>query len=216
MGSTGRIVATTILLTVGLTACNVAPGSGQAATETRQVSGFTKVDLASVGDVVVEQGDAESLSIEADDNVLPSLTSEVVDGTLKLDRRPGLGLRSVTPIRYRVTVTRLDGVRLSGSGTITADDLTAAALTTDISGSGVVTMSGTAETQDIALSGSGRHEASRLATQRAVVRVSGSGEVLLDVRTDLRVDISGSGTVTYSGAPQISESISGSGRLVKR
>ncbi len=46
MRSTSRVVAATIFVALGLTACNVVPGSGKAASETRQVSGFTKVDLA--------------------------------------------------------------------------------------------------------------------------------------------------------------------------
>lgn len=216
MNSTSRVVAATILVALGLTACNVVPGSGKAATETRQVSGFTRIDLAGVGDLVVEQGDGESLTIEADDNVLGSLTSDVENGTLKLDRKPGFNLRSVSPIRYRVAVSTLDGLVLSGSGTITANDLTVDALSTEISGSGVVVVTGTAGSQNVSVSGSGRHEASELATERAVADVSGSGEVLLTVSTELKVSISGSGTVTYSGDPQVNQSISGSGRLVKK
>jgi hypothetical protein len=165
---------------------------------------------------VVEQGDGESLTIEADDNVLGSLTSDVENGTLKLGRKPGFNLRSVSPIRYRVAISTLDGLILSGSGTITANDLTVDALSTQISGSGVVSVTGTAGSQNVSVSGSGRHEASELATERAVADVSGSGEVLLTVSTELKVSISGSGTVTYSGDPQVNQSISGSGRLVKK
>jgi hypothetical protein len=212
----GRIVTLAAAVLVVLAGCNVAPGSGRAASETRQVSGFTNIDLRGVGDVIVRQGDSEALTIEADDNVLPNLTSDVVDGTLRLDRKPGFGLRSQTPIRYQVTVTDLDGLTLSGSGTVVAENLTVDSLSTDISGSGVVTLSGTATDQRVVVSGSGRHEASRMATDRVTANVSGSGEIVVDVRQDLRVDISGSGTVTYSGDPSVSESISGSGRLVKK
>ncbi len=162
------------------------------------------------------QGDTESLTIEADDNVIPNLTSDVKDGTLRLDRKAGLGLRSVSPIRYRVTMPKLEGLVLSGSGTITANDLTVDALSSEISGSGVVVVTGTAGSQNVSVSGSGRHEASQLATERAVADVSGSGEILLTVSTELKATISGSGTVTYSGDPQVSESISGSGKLVKK
>ena len=216
MRSTSRVVAATILLALGLTACNVVPGSGKAASETRQVSGFTRVDLAGVGELVVAQGDAESLTVEADDNVLSSLTSEVANGTLSLGRKQGFSLRSQTPIRYRVTLPTLDGLILSGSGTITATDLSVEALDTDISGSGVVVVTGTASSQNVSVSGSGKHEASQLATERAVADVSGSGEILLTVSTELKATISGSGTVTYSGDPQVTESISGSGRLIKK
>lgn len=211
-----RLALAASIVVVLTTACNVIPGSGRAVTESRDVTGFTTIDLSAVGDVTVETGAEDSLTVEADDNVLPNLTSEVQNGTLTLGNKPGLRLRSQTPIRYRVTVTRLDGLILSGSGTMTAENLTADALTTDISGSGVVVVGGAAKTQTIKVSGSGRHDASRLTTERVNATVSGSGEVLVDVSGELTVDISGSGTVTYSGSPKVTESISGSGRVVKK
>ena len=84
-------------------------GSGHVETETRQVSGFTGIDLAGSGEVTIEQGDAESLTIEADDNVLPELTSEVSDSVLTLGTKPGTTVRTLNPIRYRVTRQRPDG-----------------------------------------------------------------------------------------------------------
>ena len=93
-------------------------GSGQVETETRPVSGFTGIDLAGSGEVTIEQGDAESLTIEADDNVLPELTSEVSGSMLTLDTKPGTTVRSLNPIRYRVTVKDLTALSLSGSGSV--------------------------------------------------------------------------------------------------
>jgi hypothetical protein len=57
-------------------------GSGQVTTETREVSGFQAVAFGAYGDLTIRQGDAESLTIEAEDNVLRSLTTEVRAGTL--------------------------------------------------------------------------------------------------------------------------------------
>ena len=51
--------------------CSVVTGSGQVGSETPPVSGFTGVSLTDVGEGIVEQGESESLTIEADDNVLP-------------------------------------------------------------------------------------------------------------------------------------------------
>ncbi len=54
-------------------------GSGTAKTETRPVAGFTSIELAGTGDVQVKQTGTESLTVTADDNLLPLLTTEVVD-----------------------------------------------------------------------------------------------------------------------------------------
>lgn len=206
-------VAACWVLTAG---CAVVTGSGRVTTETRQVSGFTQVNLDGNGEVTIEAGDGETLTIEADDNVLPALTSEVSDGTLKLGTKQGTTIRTMNPIRYRVTMTDLTGISLSGSGAMNGRDLTIRTVRIDISGSGTVNLSGSGEEQDIRVSGSGRYNGAQLTSQKVNAEISGSGEILVAVSSELRVDISGSGSVTYAGDPRIEQSISGSGKVIKK
>ncbi len=214
----GRIaVAVGLLIWSGwLSGCAVVAGSGRPATENRPVSGFTRIDMAANGEVDIEQGEQESLTVEADDNVLPVLTSDVVDGTLKLGIKPGTSIRSTTTIRYRVVVKDLAGVSVSGSGKIRAAGVQLRSLGVDVSGSGTVAMSGSAADQDIRVSGSGRYEAPDLTSEKVAVDISGSGEVIVSASRELTVDISGSGSVTYSGDPRVDQSISGSGKVIKK
>lgn len=199
-----------------LSACSVVNGSGHVETETRQVSGFIGIDLAGSGEVTIAQGDAEALTIEADDNVLPVLTSDVSDSTLTLGTKPGSTVRTLNPIRYRVTVKDLTALSVSGSGTVKAQRMKLRALQTDISGSGRVDLSGSAEEQDIEVSGSGRYDAADLPSPKVTVEVSGSGAVTVQVSGALKADISGSGNVTYSGEPTVDSSVSGSGKVIKK
>ena len=46
-------------------------GSGNIVTETRNVSGFTSITLAGIGNLYLTQGAAESVRIEAEDNLIP-------------------------------------------------------------------------------------------------------------------------------------------------
>ena len=199
-----------------LSACSVVSGSGQVATETRQVSGFTRIDLAGTGEVTVERGDSESLTIEADDNVLARLTSEVSDSTLKLGTKRGTTINTKNPIRYRVTVKDLTGVAVSGAGSVKGQGMTLQMFAVDISGSGMVQLSGSAVEQDIEVSGSGRYQAADLMSEKVTAEISGSGQIEIAVSRELTVDISGSGTITYSGDPRVEQSISGSGRVIKK
>jgi hypothetical protein len=199
-----------------LSSCSVVTGSGKVATETREVTGFNTIELAANGDLVVTPGETESLTIEADDNVIPSLTSEVSGGTLKLGTKPNTRIQTTNPMIFRVTVTELTRLSLSGSGSIAGNDLALRTLNVDISGAGTVKLAGTTDEQAIALSGSGRYEAQDFASQRATADVSGSGEITVAVSQELNVNISGSGTVTYSGDPKVQSQVSGSGRVVKQ
>jgi hypothetical protein len=191
-------------------------GSGTVKTESRTVSGFTAVELAGTGDVTVQQNGTESLSISAEENLLPLLTSEVVDGTLKLGVKDGANINSTQPITYQVSVKNLTGLDLGGSGNQTATGIKTSSLRVRVAGSGTVTTSGSADAQDIQIAGSGTYRGSALASKTASVDSAGSGTAELAVSDKLDVKILGSGTVTYSGSPQVTQTIMGSGTLRQR
>lgn len=57
-------------------------GSGNVIKQTRSVSNFTKIDVNRGLNVIVEQSDAFSVEVEADDNLVPIITTKVENGTL--------------------------------------------------------------------------------------------------------------------------------------
>jgi Putative auto-transporter adhesin, head GIN domain len=218
MSETMRLrVALALMIAVLLvTACSVTKGSGKVVTQTRQVSGFTKVELSGSGELTIEKTGTESLTISAEDNLLPELTSEVSGGTLILGTKPSTTIAATKPITYSLTVKDLSGIAVSGSGSVRVSNLTTNSLTTKISGSGAITASGAVNDQDVDISGSGRYQAEQLPSKSVKVQVSGSGNASVLATDLLDVKISGSGTVTYSGNPQVSQEISGSGKLIKK
>ncbi len=205
-------------------------------TETRDVRDFDEIIVLGRGELILEQGDVESVVIEADEAVM-SHVKAVVEG-----RRLVLGLEHwwdhlllpAALLRFRVSAVMLTRVMISGSGTVRsealrADDLSleisgsgdmafsqlaARAVSLGISGGGKMTVSGEAESVAIRISGSGNVQTGELATQAAEVRISGSGNVKVNAAQTLDVQISGSGTVKYAGQPQLSQRISGSGSIV--
>jgi hypothetical protein len=204
--------------------------------ERREVSEFDEILVEGTGDLFLEQGETNSLVIEADEELLPKLKSEVNAGRLELGLRHWYDFLAllVTPhIRYTVTVSSLRGVTISGAGKlrtgrIQADrlrlkingsgdmevtELQGSELDISISGSGKVRLNGSVQRQHIEISGSGDIFAEELASNETRVRISGSGSANLRVQERLDVDISGSGDVRYHGQPKVSPRISGSGRV---
>jgi len=206
------------LLAVGsvVTACSATAGSGQLATQSRQVSGFTSVELTGVGELSIDQTGTESLTVSAEDNLLPLLTSRVEADTLILGKKPNTRIVTSKPITYTLTMKDITGLAVSGSGTINAPKLTTAALRIEISGSGVITTAGNADDQSLEISGSGRYLADGLTSKTTTAEISGSGTANVVASNALDVKISGSGTLTYSGNPQVTQTVSGSGRLIKK
>ena len=93
--------------------------------ETRPVSGFDRISVRYHGDVVLEQGDTEGLVIEADEELLPRIKSEVQDGKLTI----GIDVQwwewltewmkfsnlDDKKIRYKINMRQISGISLSGS-----------------------------------------------------------------------------------------------------
>jgi len=191
-------------------------GSGNVQTETRTVSDFTAVELDTSGNLIIQQGESEGLTIEAEDNLLPLLTSEVIDGTLQLGTKLGSSFSSTRPIIYRLTVENLEAITLNASGNIQASDLAVDGdLALTINGSGNMTLGAIkAAEATLNLSASGNLDAPSLESEQATFTVSGSGKATIPNLTlnNLSVIMQSSGDVNVGGtAAELSVQISGSG-----
>jgi len=220
---------------ISLIACTgrIVRGSGEVITETRQVRGFDSISLTGSGDVIVTQGEGESLSVETDDNVMKYVETEVRGGTLTLGYEDGARLIDATRLIFYVEVDDLASLTISGSGDIEADvietdhlevtvsgsgdvqiaDLKADAVEATISGSGEIDLSGDAPAQDVTISGSGKYLAGDLCGERVDVTISGSGNARVCATEMLETSIGGSGDVGYFGRPTVHTSGSGSGTV---
>ncbi|KPJ53361.1 hypothetical protein AMJ39_04980 [candidate division TA06 bacterium DG_24] len=214
--------------------CKVISGSGTLVTESPDVSNFNKISLNGSGTVNLTQGERESLTIEAEDNIMPYIEAKVKNSQLVLGFRRaerGTAIRPTKPITYTLTMKEIVGLEvsgsgsieapsvatdrlglaISGSGSITISSLRAEELHTDITGSGRCDVEGEVPRQVVAISGSGEYRGSELESQSTAVDVSGSGSARVWVRENLSVAVSGSGEVDYYGSPRVVTSVSGSG-----
>ena len=121
--------------------------TGNRVTESREVSNFDRVFLRDYGELVITQGEQESLTIETHPDVLPQIKTEVRDG--KLDIRIGgswldkLGHALSTGltrqwIKYSLTVKKLTGLEISGAARVKASDIETDRFALKLSGTGQV------------------------------------------------------------------------------
>jgi hypothetical protein len=211
-------------------------GSGDVAEESRAIEpGVTGVELAMHGDLIITLGESEGLVVEAEDNLLPHIRSEIRGDTLWIGTRSNTNLRSTRPIRFSLTLNELDTIQVSSSGnidapdleaerlslairssgTLTTGDLTCDALSLEISSSGNMRL-GTivADTVDVEIRSSGRIEIDGGAADRQSIRISSSGNYEarhLESRTaDVRITSSGSAYVWVEEALDATLTSSGS------
>ena len=202
----GAVMLATAVLT---TACTV--GSGNMITESRDVSGFDEIVLLGSGDVIVEVTGTESLEIEAEDNVMPLLTSDVVNGRLELGVDGSI--TTTRGITYRINAAELVGVTVSGSGDVTGTAIDADVFRAAIDGSGNVDLTGTSNNITVRVAGSGNFDGRDIESATGEITIDGSGNARVNVTDELTVTINGSGNVDYEGNPALSQTINGSGNV---
>lgn len=188
-------------------------GSGDVVTETREVGGFTSVELDGEGELIITQGDTELLSIESDDNILPVIESTVENGTLRLDVENGKSIKNFTRLVYTLTVTNLNSISMDGAASIRVENFTTDALAVSMDGAGEFVISGMATSQTISFDGASSYDGRDFATAQTTVRIDGAGDVTVRVSDMLDVEIDGTGDVVYLGDPEVTQSIDGTGSV---
>jgi len=216
-----KLLVTLMVVALVISACsvvqdrlNVVRGSGNVTSETRDISGVTSVDLAGAADVDITFGDVESLVVEAEDNIVPLIETEVENGRLVIGTKSNTSYSNTRPVTVHVTMKSLEAVSLSGSGSITVQNFQGETIRVDLSGSGDINVSGTADSADMTLGGSGKINGEQFKADSVKVSVDGSGDARVYASEQLDAEVGGSGSIRYSGNPaQVSKNVSGSGSI---
>jgi len=225
------------ILLAATVSCNISlvRGSGNVISEDRAVSGFSKLFISGSGEIFIEQGDEESLTIIAEDNIIPLITTEVSGDTLNISHGPGPIVTNTKSIEIYLKVKDLDSISTSGSANVNCSGLSTGSLTIKTTGSGNVdisnletdsidisssgsgnfTLAGNTDSLKISTNGSGGCDAGNLKSKDCIIDINGSGNNTVNVSDTLDVSIDGSGDVSYIGNPTVesSKGFGASGKL---
>jgi hypothetical protein len=205
-------------------------------TEARPVSGFTGIDMGTFGEVILTQGDTESLSIQGSDNIIPLVKTTVRNGVLVISMEDDVnitGMNSDNVLRFTIAVKDLTNLAVSGASKVTMDTLTTGDMSVDMSGAGNITLgslaadslsvdisgvgnveaAGEATTAKVDISGAGSFQGSELKVQTAEVNISGIGNIEIWVTDSLTGENSGGGSVNYYGSPSLDTTTTGVGNF---
>jgi Putative auto-transporter adhesin, head GIN domain len=225
-----------IVLT-GLYSCHKVVGHGPVITESRDLSNFTSINFGVPGDLYFTQENNYKIEIVAQENIIREIETYMSGSELKIRVPDHVRLRTDEDIRINVSAPVANGLTLSGSGnvnvfdawhslntrllvsgsgTMSVNQLEAENLDAAVSGSGeLFVMNGSTSHEEADISGSGRIDLLGVVARTARTQISGSGSVKLHVKEELNTKISGSGSVYYKGNPVVNTTISGSGKVVR-
>ncbi len=209
-----------------------ATGSGKIVNESRSVSGFNQIDLSGTGEIIITQGNTESVTVEADDNLMQYIKTGVNNNKLSISFDNGMP-RPTKGVKFYITVKDLNSINTSGNGKIVSDNLrvnnlaintngagdgnlnnfNAQTLKIMISGAGKMNVAGTVNEQTITISGAGDYNANSLSSKTASISINGGGRATIRVSDALNAVINGGGQISYIGSPKITQQINGAGNI---
>ena len=153
--------------------------------------------------------------IEADDNLLPVISTEVVDDVLVVSPNGNYTSRSQVTLTVGVPVLR--SLSMRGAGDTFLDSVTREELVLLVSGAGTVGGVGTVDRLDAQILGSGTLLLGRLRAKECRVTVTGAGHGAVFASESLTAFITGSGRIEYLGDPgKVTPHVTGAGSIQPR
>jgi len=175
-------------------------GSGNTASEKRDVADFQAIDVGGVFQVEVTAQKDFDVEIEADDNLLPLIKTEVRGGVLRLETEKRISTGN--PIRVRISAPDIQNLEVSGASKVSLTNLSNENLEIDSSGASKITVAGETANLIIDVSGASKIDAENLKTENASIDASGASSVSVYATNELKTDVSGASSVIYQGSPK--------------
>ena len=202
-------------------------GSGNVKEETRQVGAFTGLEVSGGIDVDLETGQQEKVVVQADDNLLPLVATEVKQGRLRIYTKESIASRK--QLRVQVAAREIQSLKASGgcdvnarlgrvpelslvaSGGVDMDvsGIDADRVKVELSGGTDVTLLGKAKTADYDASGGVDLDATGLQVETAKVDLSGGVDAEIAVAQQVGGSISGGVDLRVKGHPTVKVDASG-------
>jgi hypothetical protein len=208
-------------------------GEGEPVSQNRNAAGFKGINVSGGFSVELTQGGKEGVRIEAQENLLNSIQTEVKNGVLHIYTTDNIstnkGMKAYITIRELNSVNISGGVKVMGNSTFKADafdmDLSGGSKVTlaintkklraDMSGASKVMLTGVADEVRMDMSGASKVDASDLEAKRVHVEASGASNVKVFAKNELNVNASGATKVAYKGDPTVSSNVSAAAKISK-
>jgi len=208
-------------------------GSGKTVAEDRQVSGIESISIGSSMNLIIEQTGNESVRIEAAEDIMPIITTEMVGTELQIELKSG-NLINIRSIDCYVSVKDLNAIEVSSSASVKCDNLNTENLLVEmassskgslivdvtnldlrIASSANLSISGKADKQNTEVNSSGKLDAFNLISKDCTIVVQSSGNASINVTDNLDVTVKSSAKVSYKGNPKVNSDVASTGSLNK-
>lgn len=228
------------LLIVGTAVAQVKriKGTGYLLVQARDASKpFTKISVQQGITLYLKQGKEFGITIEADDNIISHVKTEIKNGQLNVFLDPNVIIRSFTAMNVSVATPEITGLdvssaaRLIGSSPLRVNKLELSAsgaavvklevegkeLDVEASNAAKLELKGAVDHLELEMSSSATLKAWDLRVSDCEAEISNAAKAEVYVSGTLGVQLSSAGLLVYDGNPRITkQDVSGRGALAKR
>ena len=208
-------------------------GSGPISKQERLVGNFNAIKIGGAADIILMQGEEQSVVVETNANIQDRVEVNVRNNTLevRLDN-----IKKYDVLKLYITAVEIERIQLSGASdlraidTISGENLHLIAsgasdikmlvaynnIVTKATGASVVRLDGTSVSHSIEARGASEVKAKSLLTTTTTINASGASSCFVNAKNSLTYQVSGASDVSYVGKPQsvIVESNNGTEKVV--
>jgi len=189
-------------------------GNGVIKTENRPIADFSSIKVAGGYQIKWSAG-KPSLTITADENLLPLIRATASAGRLKIGSEEAL--RPTRDITIVLSSASLSEARLSGGNSLNAGPISGPWLKLKSTGASDITVDGSVTDLKVTMTGAGKLNAKSLQAKNATLSLTGAAEADVAVTEMLKVSVTGAATLTYSGNPKtVEQKVTGAGSIRRR
>ncbi len=203
--------------------------------ETRNVAGFSKIEISSGIDLYIEQGNQVSMQAEArSQEILDNMITEVQDNTLKIYQKKNL--HKLGHMAVYITVKDIEAIKASGGSDVRSDNgwkvdkleikasggsdifmkIEADEFICKISGGSDASLSGNVGKFQVEASGGSDIRAKDLIADISDLTISGGSDATVTANKEIIANANGGSDLTYYGDATISNINASGGSDVRR
>lgn len=206
-------------------------GNGKIVSQSREVSNIKGIDVSGGFVVELTQGSNEGVRLEAEENLMGNIKTEVRNGILHIYNDRGIstskGMKAYVTLKELEKINISGGVKVTGNSTFASPSLKldmsggssvklavdTKEVKADMSGASKIELIGKADVLQMDMSGASKVNASELEARDVRVQASGASNAKVYAQEALDITASGASAVHYKGSPSITSNVSAAARV---
>lgn len=225
------LIAVITLSSVSCIFADKVKGNGNVVKEERQVRGFDGISASAGLDIILSQGEKEFVEVEADENLLEYIITEVKGTTLKVHWKSNTSIRKYKKAVVHVTCKDLNRIKASSGSDIvskgiiktqemdistsSAADVTiaieAGSIICKASSGSDIRLKGKTTTFNASCSSGADIKANGLEADLVDAKASSGADIVITVIKEITASASSGADITYYGNPEVKNVRSSSG-----